>query len=141
MRVFTPIEVARHAANKYLGVLVAAKYSRVLNEFPRDRSAMGEKKLTTRALEAAAAAAEGSEGDESILLPVKGDTDIFITPGYRFRVVEHLLTNFHLPRSTLLMLVAAFGGLENIRSAYQHAISHRYRFFSYGDAMLIARGS
>lgn len=94
-----------------------------------------------RALEAAAVAAEGLEGGESILLPVQGDTDIFITPGYRFRVVEHLLTNFHLPRSTLLMLVAAFGGLENIRSAYQHAISHRYRFFSYGDAMLIARGS
>ena len=71
---------------------------------------------------------------------VQGDTDIFITPGYRFRVVERLLTNFHLPRSTLLMLVAAFGGLENIRNAYQHAIN-RYRFFSYGDAMLIERGS
>ena len=65
--------------------------------------------------------------------------DIFITPGYRLRVVERLLTNFHLPRSTLLMLVSAFGGLENIRHAYQHAINKRYRFFSYGDAMLIER--
>jgi S-adenosylmethionine:tRNA ribosyltransferase-isomerase len=70
-----------------------------------------------------------------------GETDIFITPGYRFRVVERLLTNFHLPRSTLLMLVSAFGGTENIRRAYQHAVNERYRFFSYGDAMLIERQS
>lgn len=68
-----------------------------------------------------------------------GDTDIFITPGYRFRVVERLLTNFHLPRTTLIMLVSAFAGTENIRQAYQHAIEERYRFFSYGDAMLIER--
>ncbi|MCC6921525.1 MAG: S-adenosylmethionine:tRNA ribosyltransferase-isomerase, partial [Nitrosomonas sp.] len=66
-------------------------------------------------------------------------TDIFITPGYRFRIVECLLTNFHLPRSTLLMLVSAFGGLEAIRAAYRHAIAEKYRFFSYGDAMLIER--
>jgi S-adenosylmethionine:tRNA ribosyltransferase-isomerase len=70
-----------------------------------------------------------------------GETDIFVTPGYRFRVVERLLTNFHLPRSTLLMLVSAFGGTENIRLAYQHAVNERYRFFSYGDAMLIERQS
>ncbi|MBA4142243.1 MAG: tRNA preQ1(34) S-adenosylmethionine ribosyltransferase-isomerase QueA [Nitrosospira sp.] len=70
-----------------------------------------------------------------------GETDIFITPGYRFRVAERLLTNFHSPCSTLLMLVSAFGGMENIRSAYQHAIKQRYRFFSYGDAMLIERES
>lgn len=68
-----------------------------------------------------------------------GDTDLFITPGFRFRVVDRLLTNFHLPRSSLLMLVAAFAGLENIRKAYAHAIAARYRFFSYGDAMLIER--
>ena len=68
-----------------------------------------------------------------------GETDIFITPGYRFNIVERLLTNFHLPRSTLLMLVAAFGGMENIRRAYRHAVESRYRFFSYGDAMLIER--
>lgn len=88
-----------------------------------------------RALEAAAAAGKGE------LQSGHGDTDIFITPGYRLRVVERLLTNFHLPRSTLLMLVSAFGGAENIRRAYQHAINERYRFFSYGDAMLIERGS
>jgi S-adenosylmethionine:tRNA ribosyltransferase-isomerase len=84
-----------------------------------------------RALEAAAAG-----GD---LQPGSGETDIFITPGYRFRVVERLLTNFHLPRSTLLMLVSAFGGMENVRRAYRHAVEQRYRFFSYGDAMLIER--
>jgi S-adenosylmethionine:tRNA ribosyltransferase-isomerase len=70
-----------------------------------------------------------------------GETDLFVTPGFRFRVVERLLTNFHLPRSSLLMLVAAFAGLENIRRAYAHAIAERYRFFSYGDAMLIERGA
>ena len=68
-----------------------------------------------------------------------GDTDLFIYPGFRFRIVDRLVTNFHLPKSSLLMLVAAFGGLENIRRAYRHAIDARYRFFSYGDAMLIER--
>ena len=67
------------------------------------------------------------------------ETDLFIYPGFRFRVVDRLLTNFHLPKSSLLMLVAAFAGLENIRRAYAHAIEERYRFFSYGDAMLIER--
>ncbi|HTQ77287.1 MAG TPA: tRNA preQ1(34) S-adenosylmethionine ribosyltransferase-isomerase QueA [Burkholderiales bacterium] len=69
----------------------------------------------------------------------EGESTLFVYPGFRFRVVERLLTNFHLPRSTLLMLVAAFGGLENIRRAYAHAVRERYRFFSYGDAMLIER--
>jgi S-adenosylmethionine:tRNA ribosyltransferase-isomerase len=68
-----------------------------------------------------------------------GETDLFITPGFRFKVVRRLLTNFHLPKSTLLMLVSAFAGTENIRRAYAHAIGQRYRFFSYGDAMLIER--
>ena len=68
-----------------------------------------------------------------------GETRLFITPGFRFRVVDRLLTNFHLPKSSLLMLVAAFAGLENVRRAYAHAIEQRYRFFSYGDAMLIER--
>jgi S-adenosylmethionine:tRNA ribosyltransferase-isomerase len=66
-----------------------------------------------------------------------GDTDIFITPGYRFRAVDRLMTNFHLPRSTLFMLVVAFSGLETMRAAYAHAIAHGYRFFSYGDACLL----
>jgi S-adenosylmethionine:tRNA ribosyltransferase-isomerase len=81
-----------------------------------------------RALEAAAATGATS-----------GETDLFIYPGYEFQVVDRLLTNFHLPKSTLLMLVCAFAGRDNIRRAYQHAIEERYRFFSYGDAMLIER--
>lgn len=70
-----------------------------------------------------------------------GETRLFIRPGYRFRLVERLLTNFHLPRSTLLMLVSAFAGVEAVRQAYEHAIRERYRFFSYGDAMLIDRAA
>jgi len=69
--------------------------------------------------------------------PFRGETAIFITPGYRFKAVDLLLTNFHLPRSTLLMLVAAFSGLERIKSAYAHAVAQGYRFYSYGDACLL----
>ncbi len=82
-----------------------------------------------RALESAA----GADGVKA----GSGETSLFVTPGFRFRVVDTLLTNFHLPKSTLLMLVAAFAGYENIRAAYAHAIAARYRFFSYGDAMLL----
>ena len=83
---------------------------------------------TLRALESAAATGEQA-----------GETDLFIYPGYAFRVVDRLLTNFHLPRSTLLMLVCAFAGRDNVLRAYRHAVEQRYRFFSYGDAMLIER--
>jgi S-adenosylmethionine:tRNA ribosyltransferase-isomerase len=68
-----------------------------------------------------------------------GETNLFITPGYQFKTVNCLLTNFHLPKSTLLMLVSALAGVDNIRAAYQHAISQKYRFFSYGDAMFLCR--
>ena len=88
----------------------------------------------TTALRALESAANGRE-----IVAGCGDTDIFITPGYRFCVADRLITNFHLPRTTLLMLVSAFGGVENIRRAYRHAVEQRYRFFSYGDAMLIDR--
>ena len=71
--------------------------------------------------------------------PYQGETDIFIYPGYEFKVVDALITNFHLSESTLLMLVSAFAGRENILNAYQHAIDERYRFFSYGDAMFLYR--
>ncbi|HHK5605017.1 tRNA preQ1(34) S-adenosylmethionine ribosyltransferase-isomerase QueA [Neisseria polysaccharea] len=69
----------------------------------------------------------------------QGDTDIFITPGYRFNVVDRLVTNFHLPKSTLLMLVSAFSGMGHIRAAYRYAVEREYRFFSYGDAMVLGR--
>lgn len=71
------------------------------------------------------------------LVAGQGDTDIFITPGFHFNVVDRLITNFHLPKSTLLMLVSAFSGYDEIRAIYQHAINEQYRFFSYGDAMLL----
>ena len=82
-----------------------------------------------RSLEAAAAA--------GTLLPGAGETDIFIRPGHRFRVVDAMLTNFHLPESTLLILVAAFAGRERVLAAYHHAIAGRYRFYSYGDVMFV----
>lgn len=72
---------------------------------------------------------------------LRGETDLFVRPGFQFLLTDRLLTNFHLPKSSLLMLAAAFGGLENIRRAYAHAIARRYRFFSYGDAMLIERAA
>lgn len=77
--------------------------------------------------------------ESSAIMGDSGDTNIFITPGYQFKVVDALLTNFHLPKSTLLMLVSAFAGLGNIRQAYQHAIANKYRFFSYGDAMFLRK--
>ena len=83
----------------------------------------------TRALESAAQSGELKAGSD--------ETRMFITPGYRFLVVDRLLTNFHLPESTLMMLVCAFGGYERLMAAYRHAVAQRYRFFSYGDAMLI----
>ncbi len=84
-----------------------------------------------RALESAAA--------DGMVRAGRGETQIFITPGYQFKVVDVLLTNFHLARSTLLMLVSAFGGMDRMRAAYRHAVQKEYRFFSYGDAMLIER--
>src|SRR5262249_49066960 len=85
-----------------------------------------------RLLEAASAAT-------GVVRPFARETDIFITPGHRFRSAALLMTNFHLPRSTLFMLVAAFAGLERMRRAYAHAIAGNYRFFSYGDASLLER--
>ncbi len=84
---------------------------------------------SVRSLEAASASGE--------LRPYRGDTRLFIRPGYRFRSVDALITNFHLPKSTLLMLVAAFAGHERVMRAYRHAVEQRYRFFSYGDAMFL----
>jgi S-adenosylmethionine:tRNA ribosyltransferase-isomerase len=86
---------------------------------------------TVRSLETAAAS--GS------LQPYRGESRLFIRPGYRFRVVDAMVTNFHLPESTLLMLVCAFSGYDAVMAAYRHAVSQRYRFFSYGDAMFLTR--
>jgi S-adenosylmethionine:tRNA ribosyltransferase-isomerase len=82
---------------------------------------------------------ESAAGEDGTLAAWSGATDIFITPGYRFRTADMLMTNFHLPRSTLFMLVSAFCGLETMRAAYAHAIADGYRFYSYGDASLLMR--
>jgi S-adenosylmethionine:tRNA ribosyltransferase-isomerase len=97
----------------------------------RDVVAVGTTSL--RALEAASQSGEIKAGSD--------DTTIFITPGYKFRTVTRLITNFHLPKSTLMMLVSAFAGYDEIRKAYAHAIANEYRFFSYGDAMLLTTQS
>ncbi|ANO32125.1 tRNA preQ1(34) S-adenosylmethionine ribosyltransferase-isomerase QueA [Vibrio breoganii] len=91
---------------------------------------------SVRSLESAAqdAVRKGTE-----LKPFFGDTDIFIYPGYEFQLIDCLLTNFHLPESTLIMLVSAFAGYDNVMGAYLHAVEHKYRFFSYGDAMFVTR--
>jgi S-adenosylmethionine:tRNA ribosyltransferase-isomerase len=82
---------------------------------------------------------ESAADENGRLRPFSGQTDIFITPGYEFRFVDALLTNFHLPRSTLFMLVSAFSGLKTMRAAYAHAVQAGYRFYSYGDACLLTR--
>jgi S-adenosylmethionine:tRNA ribosyltransferase-isomerase len=82
---------------------------------------------------------ESAAAEDGSLKEWSGATDIFITPGYRFRTADMLMTNFHLPRSTLFMLVSAFSGLDTMRAAYAHAISTGYRFYSYGDASLLFR--
>ena len=84
---------------------------------------------------------ESAADENGRLRPFSDQTDIFITPGYEFRCVDALMTNFHLPRSTLFMLVAAFSGLETMRAAYAHAVETGYRFYSYGDACLLTRPS
>jgi S-adenosylmethionine:tRNA ribosyltransferase-isomerase len=109
---------------------VSADVARRLND-ARRVVAVGTTSL--RLLETAAA--------DGIIKPFSGSTEIFITPGYRFRAVDLLLTNFHLPRSTLFMLVCAFAGTERMKAAYAHAIAQGYRFYSYGDASLLSRAA
>jgi S-adenosylmethionine:tRNA ribosyltransferase-isomerase len=78
-----------------------------------------------------------SVAEDGEIKPTGGSTELFIMPGHKFKIVDAMITNFHLPRSTLLALVGAFAGLDNILAAYRHAIENRYRFYSYGDAMFI----
>jgi S-adenosylmethionine:tRNA ribosyltransferase-isomerase len=82
---------------------------------------------------------ESATGDDAVIRPFKGETSLFITPGYRFRAIDAMMTNFHLPRSTLFMLVASLCGLDVMQRAYAHAIAAGYRFYSYGDACLLFR--
>ncbi len=119
-----PTEHEMH--EEYFEVSEAA--AREINETPGRVVAVGT--TVVRALESAA-------DETGAVRPMRGRTDLFIYPGYRFRVIEGLLTNFHLPRSTLLMLVAAFVGRERMLDAYREAVERRYRFYSFGDCMLI----
>ncbi|PLZ03294.1 tRNA preQ1(34) S-adenosylmethionine ribosyltransferase-isomerase QueA [Burkholderia sp. WAC0059] len=138
---FQPVRVenlAEHRMHSEWYELPASLVERIEATRARGGRVVAVGTTSMRALEAAArdAAATGRP-----LAATSAETDIFITPGYRFRVVDRLVTNFHLPKSTLLMLVSAFAGFETIREAYRHAIAQRYRFFSYGDAMLLTRAA
>ena len=91
-----------------------------------------------RTLESAALAAGGGQVEDGPIRPHSGATEIFISPGFEFRLVGAILTNFHLPKSSLLMLVSAFAGRKRVLAAYEHAVRQKYRFFSYGDCMFVA---
>jgi S-adenosylmethionine:tRNA ribosyltransferase-isomerase len=93
---------------------------------------------SVRSLESAAKAS-AEQGNEDVIAPFNDDTEIFIYPGFEFKVVDAMFTNFHLPESTLMMLISAFAGKDNVMKAYQEAIDKEYRFFSYGDSMFIER--
>lgn len=132
---FLPVRTEQAEEHRMLpeaGLLTAAAASAVNEARAAGGRVVAVGSTSLRLLEAAAAA-DGRIG------PFAGDTDLFILPGYRFKAVDLLLTNFHLPRSTLFMLVCAFAGLERMRSAYRHAMREGYRFYSYGDACLLSR--
>ncbi|HEY1997457.1 tRNA preQ1(34) S-adenosylmethionine ribosyltransferase-isomerase QueA, partial [Paraburkholderia sp.] len=136
---FQPVRVenlAEHKMHSEWYQLPQTLVERIAETRARGNRVIAVGTTSMRALEAAARDAEAAGRP---LAATSAETDIFITPGYKFRVVDRLVTNFHLPKSTLLMLVSAFAGIETIRAAYRHAIEERYRFFSYGDAMLLTR--
>jgi S-adenosylmethionine:tRNA ribosyltransferase-isomerase len=126
------VEDHRMAFERYLISEAAARSINLARESGRRVIAVGT--TTTRTLEAAAIEGEGR------IRAGEDRTDLFIYPGFHFQIVQGLLTNFHLPQSSLLMLVAAFAGRERLLRAYAEAIARRYRFYSYGDAMLILGG-
>ena len=136
---FAPLRVERvadvhlHGERYTISTAAAEAINRAVRE---GRRIVAVGTTTVRTLESAAAAADHGVGIE--IVPHCGETEIFISPGFRFRLVSALLTNFHLPQSSLLMLVSAFAGRERILAAYKHAVAERYRFFSYGDCMFIA---
>jgi S-adenosylmethionine:tRNA ribosyltransferase-isomerase len=131
---FQPVRVTDLADHRMHGEwyeIPAATAEAVSRVHARGRDVIAVGTTSLRALEAAARAGTVAAGC--------GETGLFITPGFTFRVADRLITNFHLPKSTLLMLVSAFAGMDAVRAAYRHAIGQRYRFFSYGDAMLVDR--
>lgn len=138
---FQPVrvdEVAEHRMHSERYTIPPATVDAIAETRARGGRVVAVGTTSLRALEAAALEAAVQSGP---LRAGSGETDIFITPGYRFGVVDALITNFHLPKSTLLMLVSAFAGLDTIRAAYAHAIEKHYRFFSYGDAMFLDKSA
>jgi S-adenosylmethionine:tRNA ribosyltransferase-isomerase len=132
---FAPVrtdELAAHRLHSEYYDLPAAAVAAIAGTRQRGGRVIAVGTTVARALESAAAT-------DGPLEPGSGETTLFIRPGFHFRVIDALLTNFHLPQSTLLMLVAAFAGREAVLAAYAHAVQQRYRFFSYGDAMLVSR--
>ena len=130
---FLPVKVEdtdEHRMHTEWGEITPATVERLNNARRAGRRIVAIGTTALRLLESAADA-------DGTIRPFRGDTGIFITPGYRFRAVDVLMTNFHLPRSTLFMLVAAFSGLDTMKAAYTHAIRQEYRFYSYGDACLL----
>lgn len=141
---FQPVrvrEIAEHRMHRERFSIPAATVAAIAATRARGGRVIAVGTTSLRALEAAARDGLLDPGcaEARSDAAIGGETDIFITPGYAFRVVDRLLTNFHLPKSTLLMLVSAFAGIDTIRAAYRHAIEERFRFFSYGDAMLLER--
>ena len=134
---FLPVtveDIEHHRMHAEFGEISSATAATVNETHARGGRVLAVGTTSLRLLESAVDA-------DGAVHPFTGDTSIFITPGYRFGAVDLLLTNFHLPRSTLYMLVSAFAGTEHIRAAYAHAIAQRYRFYSYGDAMLLKGAS
>jgi S-adenosylmethionine:tRNA ribosyltransferase-isomerase len=132
---FQPVRKERVEDNKLHGepYEVSAYAAEKINRAKADgRRVVAVGTTTIRTLEFVASQSRGTEVKAG-----SGEANIFIYPGFKFRVVDALLTNFHLPKSTLLMLVCAFAGKENVLRAYEHAVKERYRFFSYGDCMLV----
>ncbi|TVR82734.1 MAG: tRNA preQ1(34) S-adenosylmethionine ribosyltransferase-isomerase QueA [Rhodospirillales bacterium] len=132
---FLPVKttaVADHAMHREWGEITAAAAEAINAAHAAGGRVVAVGTTSLRLLETAA-------GADGRLLPFQGDTDLFIVPGFRFRIADMLLTNFHLPRSTLFMLVCAFAGTERMKAAYAHAIKAGYRFYSYGDGCLLRR--
>ena len=134
---FLPVKAADtrdHTMHAEFGIIDAATAQALNSARARGGRLVAVGTTSLRILETAA-------GEDGLISPFCGDTSIFIVPGYRFKAVDILLTNFHLPRSTLFMLVCAFAGRDRMKAAYAHAIAARYRFYSYGDACLLHRPS
>jgi S-adenosylmethionine:tRNA ribosyltransferase-isomerase len=136
---FQPVHsetLEKHIMHAEAYEIPAATANRIMQARASRRPILAIGTTVVRALEAAALRAAES-GSTDLLLAGKADARLFIYPGFRFRVADALLTNFHLPRSTLLALVCAFAGREKVLAAYNHAVQAGYRFYSYGDCMLI----